>query len=125
MNEKKKVYPHTAFGKRLKEIREKSQHSNMKDFSKATNIKENTLYNYEQGRVFPPIDKFVRICKALDVTPSYLLLHLLELDPTDRDLIMLWKKIKELRKNKEGWNLVKSMILVIELYLSEKETAEF
>jgi len=40
VNEKKKVYPHIAFGKRLKEIREKSQYSNMKDFSKVTDIKE-------------------------------------------------------------------------------------
>ena len=76
------------------------------------------------GRVFPPIDKFVRICKALDVTPSYLLLPMLELEPKDRDLVMMWKRIKELRKNQEGWDLVKSMMLGIELYLREKESAK-
>ena len=98
------------------------------------------------GRVFPPIDKFVRICKALDVTPSYLLLPMLELEPKDRHkLSLLYQKpskafcdnalhkikgsqvhtpIKELRKNQEGWDLVKSMMLGIELYLREKEAAK-
>ena len=76
------------------------------------------------GRVFPPIDRFVKICKALGVTPSYLLLPLLELEPMDQDLVILWKKIKELRKNQEGWDLVKSMMLGIELYIREKGTAK-
>jgi len=49
---------------------------------------------------------------------------MLELEPKDRDLVMMWKRIKELRKKQEGWDLVKSMMLGIELYLREKEAAK-
>ena len=117
MEKDRKVYPHASFGKRLKEAREKTVYKDMKKYSKITHIKEQTLYNYEQGRVFPPIDKFIRICKALDVTPSYLLLPLLKLDPLDEDLINLWKKIKEWRESKEAWEIVKHMIMSMDIYL--------
>jgi transcriptional regulator with XRE-family HTH domain len=123
LDKEKKGYPYSEFGKRIKKCREEIN-MDMETYSTITKINKASLYKYEQGKIFPPIDNFLKICKALDVTPSYLLLPLLELEPTDQDLVILWKRIKELRKNQEGWNLVKSMIMCIEIYLREQESAK-
>jgi transcriptional regulator with XRE-family HTH domain len=112
----KKEYPYSDFGKRIKKCREE-KNMDMKTYAEITKIKESSLYKYEQGKIFPPIENFMRICKALDVTPSYLLLPLLKLDPPDEDLINIWKKIKEWRENKDTWEIVKHMIMSMDIYL--------
>ena len=89
MIEPRKKHPYVKLGERIKRVRESNeQYKNIDNFSKATDIKKGNLYNYEQGKTLPPIDKLLRICESLDKTPSYLLLPLLKLKTPDKELAL-------------------------------------
>ena len=118
MIESRKKHPYVKLGERIKEVRESlEQYKNIDNFSKATDIKKGNLYNYEQGKTLPPIDKFLILCKTLNKSPSYLLLPLLNLKQSDKELVTYWDKIKDLRYKPEEWEAVRTVMAMLDVYL--------
>jgi len=118
MVEPQKKHPYIKLGERIKEVRESiEQYKNINNFSKATDIKKGNLYNYEQGKTLPPIDKFLRICKSLNKTPSFLLLPLLKLKTPDKELVEIWDMLKNARNHSYEWSVVKNAMVGLNIVL--------
>ena len=111
-----KRYKFADFGKFLKRTR-KIKYNDIQSFSKAVGIPKKQLYEYESGRIFPPIEKFIKICKCLDKTATYMLSPLLEISQSEKEIIHLYSdfNIKELLKDDEISKLMKCMLLGFEL----------
>ena len=107
------------FGKRLKNIR-LVKYENLNKLSEITGIARGTLYNYEEGKAFPPIDNFIRICEALDKTPSFLLKPFLKISLIDKDFLELFEKMKEFRNDPDAWELIEFMFLGLDIYSMEQ-----
>jgi transcriptional regulator with XRE-family HTH domain len=86
----KSTYEYSEFGKHLRSQR-KLKFDDMKAFSSANDIPSKDLYEYESGRTFPPIEKFVKICSCLDKSPTYLLSPILKLEHSEQEFLHLLK----------------------------------
>jgi transcriptional regulator with XRE-family HTH domain len=97
-----KEYEYADFGKHIRNQR-KLKYSDMKAFSQATSISIKDLYGYECGRTFPPIEKFISICQALDRTPTYMMIPLYDMQKEEQDLIQFFYEndLREILKDPE------------------------
>jgi transcriptional regulator with XRE-family HTH domain len=108
----KKQYKYSGFGKHLKKVR-KLNYSDIKEFSKITGIPLKLMYEYERGRTFPPIEKFITICKVLDKSPTYMLTPLLDMNQYERDLLLLYQDtdVREMLQDPELSNILKFTLI--------------
>lgn len=112
----KKAYKYSDFGQHLRKIR-KLKYGNIKEFSKTTNIPLKHLYEYESGRSFPPIEKFIEICKALDRTPTYMMTPLLDMKKDEQELMRFFydNDVKEILQDPEITNILKFALCCLQL----------
>lgn len=61
-----------GFSKEMKAKR-LSLHMSMSELSKSTHISKRALYQYENGEVEPSTIRFLKICHALSIDPTYFL----------------------------------------------------
>lgn len=115
----KKPYKYSAFGERLRNIREK-KYPDINTFAKVINIKKENIYNYELGRIFPPINNFIKICKALDKSPDYFLLTMINLKKEDEELMEIINRIKYVWENEGNRERLKEYIGILEHRLNNK-----
>ena len=78
------------FGKRIAK-RRKSLGMNQDDLADKLNISNNHLSSIERGHAVPTIDRFCKICDALNVTPDYLLLGDMRSNNVPQDIVDLLK----------------------------------
>lgn len=76
------------FGKRIAK-RRKSLGMNQEDLADKLDISNNHLSSIECGHAVPSIDRFCKICDALNVTPDYLLLGDMHSNNVPRDIMDL------------------------------------
>jgi hypothetical protein len=121
MGENDKKYKYKDFGFHLeKEI--KNQYSDIKNFCKSAHIPYQTLNTYLIGRSFPPIKTFIKICKTLEKTPSYMLKPFLEIQkPEERDLLDFFDIFQTTYRSKTYKELAKVMILGLNILQLGKE----
>lgn len=112
--EEKNKYKYTAFGEHLRKL-VRSKYGSIKTFSKLTGINVSDLYEYEIGRIFPPIEKFLIICRTLEKTPSFMLLPLCELSTEDKELVRLTMLIKEILKDENIAPVLRIIIMAFEI----------
>ena len=120
----KKEHKYAAFGKLVRSQR-KLKYGDIKAFSQATGISIKDLYGYEAGRTFPPIEKFISICKALDRTPSYMLIPLIDMQQEEQELIQFLhdNHIREIYEDPEITNILKFALSILQLvYYARKHT---
>ena len=112
----KKVYKYSDFGQHLRQIR-KLKYDNIKEFSKTTNIPLKHLYEYESGRIFPPIEKFIEICKALNRTPTYMMTPLLDMQKDEHELMRFYydNDVREILQDPEITNILKFALSCLQL----------
>ena len=112
----KKAYKYSDFGQHLRKIR-KLKYDNIKEFSKTTNIPLKHLYEYESGRTFPPIEKFIEICKALDRTPTYMMTPLLDMQKDEQELMRFYydNDVREILNEPEITKMLKFALSVVQL----------
>ena len=115
----KKAYKYSVFGERLRNIREK-KYPDIATFAKTINIKKGNLYNYELGRIFPPINNFIKICKLLDKSPDYFLLPMIDLKQEDEELIDIINRIKYVWENEGNRERLKEYIGILEKRVNKK-----
>ena len=60
------------FSIRLKELR-KETGLTQKQFAKALNTTDDSIYSWEKGRSQPSIEMIINICKVLSISADYLL----------------------------------------------------
>ena len=60
------------FSIRLKELR-KEKGLTQKQFAKALNTTDDSIYSWERGRSQPSIEMIINICKVLSISADYLL----------------------------------------------------
>ena len=114
-----KEHKYVSLGNHLKnEIRNK--YRDLKAFSKECGIPVQTLNTYETGRSFPPIDKFIMICKALDRTPSFMLAPLLDLRPKDEEFLNIFAQLKDFYQDSDAWKIIQTIFLGLDIYNIEK-----
>jgi len=90
----KKERKYKDFGDLLRRLR-RENFGDIDSFAKTlTGISKYDLYEYEGGRVFPPIDKFINICKKLNKSPEYMLSPLLDIKIKDKDILELTERLK-------------------------------
>ena len=118
-----KNYKYVSLGQHLKDEIVK-KYGDIKKFSEVCGIPAQTLSTYVVGRSFPPVDKFVIICKLLDKTPSFLLSPALDISPRDKDLLEMFAKLKEFYKDADAWRLIRTLFLGLEIYNVEKKESE-
>jgi hypothetical protein len=108
----KKSYKYSNFGKHLKKVR-KLKFSDIKDLSKTSDIPLKLLYEYESGRIFPPIERFITICKVLDKSPTYMLTPLLDMNHYERELVLLYQDtdVREMLQDPELANILRFTLL--------------
>lgn len=119
---KKKEYEFADFGRILKETR-KMKYDDIKSFSRALDISETAIYDYEMGRVFPPINKFIKICNVLKKSPVYFLSPYLKLSKSEQEILHIFEgiNIKEILNDEQIANILKFTLLGFEiLYQSKK-----
>ena len=112
----KKEYKNSDFGQHLRKLR-KLKYGNLKEFSQITNIPLKHLYEYESGRIFPPIEKFIAICKALDRTPTYMMLPLIDMQKDELELMRFYydNGVREMLQEPEIRNMLKFALSVVHL----------
>jgi transcriptional regulator with XRE-family HTH domain len=113
MREHKK-YKYSAFGEHLRRL-VRSKYGSIKTFSKLTGIKISDLYEYEIGRIFPPIEKFLIICKILEKTPSFMLLPLCNLSAEEKELVNMTMLIKDILKEEKIAPVLRIIIMAFEI----------
>ena len=114
-----KKYKYVSLGKILKdEILKK--YGDIKKFSELSGIPKQTLSTYVIGRSFPPVEKFVTICKLLDRTPSYMLSPCLDLRPKDSEFLEMFAKMKQSYEDPDAWKLIQTIFLGLDIYNVEK-----
>lgn len=120
----KKAYKYSDFGQHLRQIR-KLKYSDIKELSKTTNIPLKHLYEYESGRSFPPIEKFIEICKALDRTPTYMMTPLLDMKKDEQELMRFYyeNNVREILQDPEITNILKLALNCLQLlYYTRKHS---
>jgi hypothetical protein len=117
----KKKYKYSDFGRLLRRQR-KMKFGDIKSFFNATGIPLKDLYEYESGRVFPPIEKFVTICKRLDKSATYMLSPILELTHIEHEIMNTFEDadVKEILEDEELANMLKSPYSVIKFCIKRK-----
>lgn len=110
----KKKYKYSAFGEQLRRL-VRSKYGNLKTFSKLTGINISDLYEYEIGRIFPPIEKFLLICRTLDKTPSFMLLPLCELSAENKELVSITMLIREILKDEKVAPVLRTILMAFEI----------
>ena len=115
-----KDYKYVSLGKRLKDEIVK-KYRDIKTFSSICGIPAQTLSTYVVGRSFPPVDNFIKICKALDKTPSYILAPLLDLSLKDKEFLEIFAKMKEFYNDPDAWRLIRTVFLGLDIYGFEKK----
>jgi transcriptional regulator with XRE-family HTH domain len=112
----KKAYKYYDFGQHLRKIR-KLKYDNIKEFSKTTNIPSMHLYEYESGRIFPPIEKFIAICKALERQPTYMLSPLLDMKQDEQEIVRFYydNGVREILQDPEMTNILKLALSCLQL----------
>lgn len=118
----KKVYKYKDFGDHLKRAR-RIKYSNIKEFSRVTGISLKNLYEYERGRVFPPIEKLVAICKCLNRSPNYMLYPLLNFPSNEEQIIKIFEETetREMLKDQELAKKLKFALNILQiLHLTRK-----
>jgi len=115
--EKSKKPKYTQFGDWLRKIRkEHEKYNDIDALSAATGIESKMLYMYEQGRHLPPLSKFIKICKTLNKTPSFVLQPLLDIpNPEEKDLIDFFDIFQSTYKSTTYKDLAKILILGLDL----------
>lgn len=113
----KKCYAYSEFGTLLRKQR-KLKFGDIKSFSEATNIPPKDLYEYESGRTFPPIEKFVKICVCLDKSATYMLSPILKLDPIEKKLVQLFEDtdFKEIIRDKNLSTILISTLIGLKTF---------
>jgi len=117
----KKVYKYKDFGDHLKRAR-KMKYGDVKSFSKASGITLKLLYEYESGRVFPPIEKFIIICKTLDKSPTYMLSPLLDMNDQEKELIYLYQDtdVRGMLQDEDLKDILKFTLLGFQIFYLTK-----
>jgi len=112
----KKEYKYSDFGQRLRKLR-KLKYGDLKEFSKTTNIPLKHLYEYESGRIFPPIEKFIAICKALERTPTYMITPLLDMQKEEQELMRFFydNNVREILQDPEIKKILKFALGIMQL----------
>ncbi len=89
----------------------------------AADIPKKQLYEYESGRIFPLIEKFIKICKCLNKSATYILSPLLELSHSEQEILYIFEdiEIKEILKDKEIANTLKFTLLGFQILYKTKE----
>lgn len=67
-----KKYSRSVFGKKLQQLRRERMVGQL-ELSEAIDASVNAVSKWENGRVFPELEYFCRICNEFDVTPNDLL----------------------------------------------------
>lgn len=67
-----KKYSRSVFGKKLQKLRRERMVGQL-ELSEAIDASVNAVSKWENGRVFPELEYFCRICNEFDVTPNDLL----------------------------------------------------
>ena len=107
MGKKKEEFPYKKFGERLRETRLLIYaYKEMNKFAEATEIDEQMLYKYEQGRHFPSLDNFIKICKVLDKSPSYMLNPYLGLTQKDEEILRFCNTIRPMFEDEDTKRLL-------------------
>jgi transcriptional regulator with XRE-family HTH domain len=118
-----KPYTYADFGSHLKQnIRER--YDTLKSFSAASGIPLKQLYDYESGRVFPPIEKFITICRHLDKTATYMLSPLLEIHPHEKELIAVYEEIREILDDEKVAPILQTIILGVVILFKTRRYLE-
>ena len=117
-----KRYKYADFGIFLKRTR-KIKYDDIQSFSRAADIPKKQLYEYESGRIFPPIEKFIKICKCLDKTATYMLSPLLEISQPEKEIMHMYSdfNIKELLQDAEIANIMKFILLGFQLLYKTRQ----
>lgn len=116
-----KTYKYSAFGKHLRSVR-KIKYPELRAFSKITGIPEKQLYDYETGRIFPPIEKFITICKYLDKSAAYMLSPFIDYTQNEKDIMNFFEEadVKQILKDEEIAKILKFTLLGFQLlYLTK------
>lgn len=69
---KEKKYNPDLFGDNLREIRSKKGIT-IEEFAYLLGVSDRMVKYYESGRYYPKLDKFVQICRILDVSYNSIL----------------------------------------------------
>ena len=122
----KKGYKYAEFGKILRETR-KMNYDDIKSFSRALDIQVSLIYDYEMGRVFPPIDKFIKICNVLNKSPVYLLSPYLKLSESEKEILHIFERIdiKEILNDDQIANILKFALLGFEIVYQLKKQMNY
>jgi transcriptional regulator with XRE-family HTH domain len=122
----KKVYKYSDFGQHLRKMR-KLKYDNIKEFSITTNIPLKHLYEYERGRTFPPIEKFIEICKALDRTPTYMMTPLLDMQKDEQELMRFYydNGVREILQDPEIRNILLFALSCLQLMYHTRKHSNF
>ena len=119
-----KKYEYSDFGKHLRSQR-KLKYGAIKSFSQATGIPPKDIYEYESGRTFPPIEKFITICKALERTPTYMLTPLFDMQKEEQELMRFYydNDFNEILQDPEIKNILKFALSCMQLlYYTRKNS---
>ena len=113
------------FGQLLRKLRKK-HFNNIEDFSKAAKIiSKSEQYEYESGRVFPPINKFIRICEILNKSPGDLLSPLLKWKKQDNKIIEeLIERVKYVCKDGRNIDRLDGFLASLEQEIKKKKPFE-
>lgn len=100
----------SKIGKRINEVR-KSRGLTADKLSELCNINATYLRQIEGGAKMPSLSVFIDICKALSVSPDYLLQD--ELDENEiskiHEIEMLWKNVP-LQKQEVALTMIKAVL---------------
>ena len=81
-------------------ILRKNKRISQKELAKLCDISANALCSIEQGESFPEKNTIIRICKALEIPESYLLLFSISAEDIPENSLSI---ARARQVNKEGW----------------------
>jgi transcriptional regulator with XRE-family HTH domain len=113
---------YAEFGRHLRNTR-KMKYDDIKDFCNKTGIPPKIMYNYESGRTFPPIEKFIKICQCLDRSATYMLSPVLKLSDVGQEILILFEDtdLKDMLQDKEVSDLLKFTLLGFQILFHTKK----
>lgn len=88
--------------------RRKAKGIKQSELAEIIGVSENQISNIENGKSFPKMQKFIRICEELDCTPDYLLMGIIKSTVED-DLIDLITSLS-LEEKKILWKLIEGYV---------------
>ena len=118
----KTINKYADFGQHLKATR-KLKYDDIKEFCEETGIPLKMMYDYESGRTFPPIERFVKICQCLDRSATYMLSPILKLSSIEQDIMVLFEDagLKEIMRDQEVANMLRFTLFGFQLiHLTKK-----